>query len=463
MPPELIKTEDICLTANEAWQSAARQMRTEEMVTFVNTRDSEEGYPFLKSELCQLHLFKHRVNPNVHPQSPCIVTQAFGNFMFSKLVRTLREKDLIVRQKSVTWCVELMSVGENRARCVLAGIVPILADMLQEKDMYIRQQLALCFKLLAEAGQDMCDLMCFLNVVKGLILMAGNDNTVLRGNALQALEALCAVSQTVRKEVMKGGKTLRYILKRIKEEYDVKCTIWALEVLAKCISCGNYDETALVELLQVDAVKVALALIQTPFRELQEAACRFLCLLCMHKDGKRYAVEEKAVQLLVPMLNDIEPRVQAFACAALCCITIEIQGKKDFVLCDGIPIILRILNLTDEQLCLYDIALLINVAEYPMARSELFKQGLILLRSIVKESTSPLMKKRAKLGLQQLHFNHLPHIFPYDKQDKLYLKETQFIAHKASLPPDAVLRAPTPVSPSFSPRTSPPRAVRHTI
>lgn len=102
-----------------------------------------------------------------------------------------------------------------------------------------------------------------------------------------------------------------------------------------------------------------------------------------------------------------------------------------------------------------------------MARSELFKQGLILLRSIVKESTSPLMKKRAKLGLQQLHFKHLPHIFPYDKLDKLYLKEQQLLAHKVSLPADAELRSPTPVSPTFAPRTigsSPPRSpARHTI
>jgi hypothetical protein len=39
-----------------------------------------------------------------------------------------------------------------------------------------------------------------------------------------------------------------------------------------------------------------------------------------------------------------------------CSITIEIQGKKDFVLVQGIPIILKILDLNDDLLCLYDIA-----------------------------------------------------------------------------------------------------------
>jgi hypothetical protein len=111
--------------------------------------------------------------------------------------------------------------------------------------------------------------------------------------------------------------------------------------------------------------------------------------------------------------------------------------------------------------------LMINVAEFPMARSELFKQGLILLRSIVKESTSPLIKKRAKMGLQQLHFKHRPFIFPYDKLDKEYIRTTHFIAHKVSLPPDAELHAPAPVSPTFATRPlgpAPPRSkARQTI
>ena len=36
-------------------------------------------------------------------------------------VRTLRDKDLIVRQKSITWVVELLCVPDNRARCLMAG------------------------------------------------------------------------------------------------------------------------------------------------------------------------------------------------------------------------------------------------------------------------------------------------------------------------------------------------------
>ncbi|KAL3697991.1 hypothetical protein R1sor_012067 [Riccia sorocarpa] len=417
MPPDL-KASDYCLDTHEAWQYAARQIRSEEMVVFVNTKDSEANYPYLKSE-CR---FRYRVPPFVHPQAPTTVSQAFGNFMYSKLVRTLRSPLLIVRQKSVAWAVEFLSVGENRARCVQAGFVPILADMLREKDMHIRQNLALCFQYLAEAGQSVVESLCMLGVIKGLINMVASDNRVLRGNAFRALQDLSAVSHLVRHELVKEGNVLAFILKRINEEKWQSIQVTALEVLSKCISGTNYNEKALKELLAVDAVPTAIHLIQSPWRSLQESACRFLCLLCMHDTGKTQAVEKKAVEILVPLLSDVEPRVQAFACAALCCITVNIQGKKDFVIVEGIPIILKLLDITDEQLCLYDIALLLNVAEYPPARAELFTDGLVALREIIKTSTSPLLKKRAQQGLQQLHFKHLPHQFPYDKMDKLYLK-----------------------------------------
>jgi hypothetical protein len=43
----------------------------------------------------------------------------------------------------------------NPGSLYTTGIVPILADMLKERDMYIRQQLALCFKHLAEGIASM--------------------------------------------------------------------------------------------------------------------------------------------------------------------------------------------------------------------------------------------------------------------------------------------------------------------
>ncbi|KAL2608141.1 hypothetical protein R1flu_026714 [Riccia fluitans] len=417
MPPDL-KASDYCLATHEAWQYAARQIRSEEMVVFVNTKDSEADYPSLTSEL----RFRYKVPPFVHPQAPTTVSQAFGNFMYSKLVRTLRSPLLIVRQRSVAWAIELLSVGENRARCVQAGFVPILAEMLREKDMHIRQNLALCFQYLAEAGQAVVELLCMLGVVKGLINMVASDNRTLRGNAFRALQDLSAISYLVRYELVKEGNVLAFILKRIIEEKWQNIQVSAFEVLSQCISGANYNENALKELLAVDAVPTAIRLIQSPWRSLQESACRFLSLLCMHNNGKTQAVEKKAVDILVPLLSDIEPRVQAFACAALCCIIVDIQGKKDFVIVEGIPLILKLLDITDEQLCLYDLALLLNVAEYPPARAELFTDGLVALREIIKTSTSPLLKKRAQQGLQQLHFKHLPHQFPYDKMDKLYLK-----------------------------------------
>jgi hypothetical protein len=36
-------------------------------------------------------------------------------------VSLLKDKDIVVRQKSVTWAVELLSVPSSRVRCLAAG------------------------------------------------------------------------------------------------------------------------------------------------------------------------------------------------------------------------------------------------------------------------------------------------------------------------------------------------------
>lgn len=87
LPKNMLEDETIRQYKN--WRYADQQMCTEDMIKFVNVPDCEEGYPLFKSELPPGGLLQQ------HPDHPLPyfpipeprITRAFGNFMYSKLVR----------------------------------------------------------------------------------------------------------------------------------------------------------------------------------------------------------------------------------------------------------------------------------------------------------------------------------------------------------------------------------------
>ncbi|CAK9204598.1 unnamed protein product [Sphagnum troendelagicum] len=410
---------DATIQQYEDWKYACQQMRTEDMVKFVNVPDCEEGYPLFKSELPPgEQLVQHAIHPPPKPKPETRVTLAFGNFMYSKLVRLLKDKDIVARQKSVTWAVELLSVPSSRVRCLAAGFLPILAKMVVEKDMFIRQELALCFKY-ASASDTTWDDLCTLGCINFLVDMVADSNIILRGNALSALND-AALSDEVRKELVSNGKTLTFILKCINKEPDRTCMILEFDLLSKCVAGLNYDQMALTELLKVNAVPTALEISSFTFLDLKEAAVRFLCLLCFDVVGKEQAVKLNAVDIMIPYLYHTEPRIQAFGVAALMSITINIDAKhamfnskvptpsaKKILIAQGVPVLLPMLDLNDDLLCLYILQLLINTAEHPKARAAL-KGGVTILRDMIKVCASALLKRCSRQAIQQLQFTSRP-------------------------------------------------------
>lgn len=190
MPP----LEDDTVRQCKAWWYADQQIRTEDMTRFVNVPDCEEGYPLLKSELPPGNLMEqHADHPKVYwPTEEPRITLGYLNFMYSKLVRILKTTtDIVYRQKAVQWCVEMLCTPDSRVRCILAGILPLLAEMAQtEEDMYLKQELTMCFKY-ASASTEAWDALVDLKCIDKLVEYVASDNKLLRGNALNALNDCC--------------------------------------------------------------------------------------------------------------------------------------------------------------------------------------------------------------------------------------------------------------------------------
>ncbi|KAG0582016.1 hypothetical protein KC19_3G026800 [Ceratodon purpureus] len=272
--------------------------------------------------------------------------------------------------------------------------------------MYLRQELAMCFKY-ASASTEAWDALVDLKCIDKLVEYVAVDNKLLRGNALSALND-CCLSDRARDVLVNNGKTLQFILKRINEETDRVNTVAALDVLSKCVIGLNYCEKAMKELLNVNAVSTALRLMDSPFLDLKEAATRFLCLICFHIKGKDQAIKQGAIEKLLPYLHHIEPRIQIFGLAALMSITIAVEGKFRIVFAGGVPYIKPMLDLTDDVICLYVLQLMINTAHHPGARAKL-QDCIPILRKMITESTSAWLKRTCRQGIQQLQFTSRPY------------------------------------------------------
>uniref|UniRef100_A0A7I4CBF1 Uncharacterized protein n=1 Tax=Physcomitrium patens TaxID=3218 RepID=A0A7I4CBF1_PHYPA len=191
MPP----LEDDTVRQCKAWWYADQQIRTEDMTRFVNVPDCEEGYPLLKSELPPGNLMEqHADHPKVYwPTEEPRITLGYLNFMYSKLVihssntqlpatvRILKTTtDIVYRQKAVQWCVEMLCTPDSRVRCILAGILPLLAEMAQtEEDMYLKQELTMCFKY-ASASTEAWDALVDLKCIDKLVEYVDAVSTALR-------------------------------------------------------------------------------------------------------------------------------------------------------------------------------------------------------------------------------------------------------------------------------------------
>ena len=76
------------------------------------------------------------------------ITKGFENFAYPKLVRELTSSNLIVRQRCLIACRQLISIPEERVKCFKAGIIGALVDCLTHEDLQVQKSAAKDFAYL---------------------------------------------------------------------------------------------------------------------------------------------------------------------------------------------------------------------------------------------------------------------------------------------------------------------------
>ncbi|KAG0630106.1 hypothetical protein M758_1G154600 [Ceratodon purpureus] len=273
--------------------------------------------------------------------------------------------------------------------------------MIPETDLYIRQQLALCFKYFSAAITTWNDLV-ELGCIRGLIEMLRTDDVVLRCNALDALND-CALSCEVRDSIVEDGTTLPFVVQGLAKDTDPGNVCFAMDLCSKCMGSLNYCQKAIDQVLAAGGVPIVLKLAKTVYQPTMVSCGRFICLIGFEEKGRKQAVSLGAVAVFVPYIDHVEARIMAYGTAALLSLTLEIKGKKDFIIANGVPLMTAMIHLTDGELSFLAMNLIINVTEDPAARRKV-QHGIGICRKLILETFNGTLKKCARQTIQELQF-----------------------------------------------------------
>lgn len=93
--------------------------------------------------------------------------------------RELRDEDLVVRQKSLLACIELLDVSECYVQCLEAGVPAALAELLKDEDALVRERAAACLEVVANHDMGVAH-MISVNAFEGLVQCLEDDVEAVR-------------------------------------------------------------------------------------------------------------------------------------------------------------------------------------------------------------------------------------------------------------------------------------------
>lgn len=353
------------------------------------------------------HMVLFEAKDNVVPAPKTTITRGFEKVAFPKMERELRDEDLVVRQKSLLACCELLAVSECYVQCLNAGVVAALVALLDDQDSLVRERAAAALEIVASKDVGVAIMVedgAFYALVK--CLEDGVED--VRMAAYKALiEA--ARFEGARSAVVDMGTTLPGLVDLVQKE-PPDLTLLGLNLLKACTEV-RHNDAAMVQLLQqTDAVPV-LAELMTRRRPLhvQEGAAGLLGVLCTSGNDIRVrAVKADCVKRLTVLLTRGSMSLTIAATSALMAISIAIEGKKSIVAEGAVKAIVGLLDIDNDTLCMKLLQLVTNVAEDPEGRNQL-QAALPKLRKIQSTTPSTVLERSAAHSVRQVQFRTRPY------------------------------------------------------
>ncbi|NXX51665.1 RSP14 protein, partial [Tricholaema leucomelas] len=313
-----------------------------------------------------------RISANLPPNmDPTKAPLAFGRRALPKLSQELCSSELLTQQRALMALCELLHDPENVYQAMEIGLLDNLKTLLVHQDSTVRQKTTQILSIMATHNVGRQGLISN-GVIPALTELLDDPVDTCRKHTHQILEIMAKLPEGAA-DILHAA-LIPSLLLRLKTESD-EIQELILDTLSNCLRLEA------VEALATGAVTVLKEKLTHPSVAIRSKAAWALLAFGTHPEG-RSLVGGEAVPVLVSLLEDPDPEVQASAAGALMFATVTPQGRFSALGAGAIPPLLKLVAEESSRARLSTLKVLTILAELPEGRKTLLDHTATLERCL---------------------------------------------------------------------------------
>ncbi|XP_066466039.1 radial spoke head 14 homolog [Tiliqua scincoides] len=299
-----------------------------------------------------------KLPPDIDPTKAPI---AFGRRALPKLNEELEDPELLTRQRALMALCDLVHDPENAYQAISLGFLENLKKLLLDEDSTVRRKTTEVLYIMATHSVGRT---AFLEhgVIPALAQLLNDPVDICRWNMHYAFKLMSELP-TGATGIVESALVPSLVRKLTTEKEEIQEMI--LETLTGCLQVEAF------EALATGAVRILKEKLNHPSVEIRSRAAQALMAISVPLEGKNMIFEEDVFPDLIMLLEDEDAEVRANAAGALMFAAVTTQGKYAAINNDGIDCLLPLINDSSSKVRLYSIKALTMLAEAPEGRRTL--------------------------------------------------------------------------------------------
>ncbi|NXG72750.1 RSP14 protein, partial [Baryphthengus martii] len=302
-----------------------------------------------------------RISANLPPDiDPTKAPLAFGKRALPKLNENLCSPDLLTQQRALMALCDLVHDPENVYEAIEVGFLDSLKTLLLHHDSTVRQKTTEILYIMAMHNVGRQGLIRN-RVISTLNKLLDDPVDICRKNTHQIFEMMAKLPEGALDII--NVRLIPSLVFKLKTELD-EIQELILSTLSNCL------RVEASEALAAGAVTVLKEKLTHSSMAIRSKAAWVLLDIGTHPEGKNVICEE-VVPVLVSLLEDTDPEVQASATGALMFAAVKPQGRFSALGAGAIPPLLKLVAEETSKARLSAIKTLTMLAELPEGRKTL--------------------------------------------------------------------------------------------
>ncbi|NXN93544.1 RSP14 protein, partial [Rhinopomastus cyanomelas] len=302
-----------------------------------------------------------RISANLPPDiDPTKAPIAFGKRALPKLQEELGSPELLTQQRALMALCDLVHNPENIYQALEIGLLVELKNLLLHHDSTVRQKTTEILSIMAVHSTGRQGLIQN-GVISALTELLDDPIDICRKNTHQILAMVAKLPEGA-VDILYNRFVPLLVLKLKTEPDEIQELI--LDTLSNClhVEASEAVATGAIAILKENLTHASVAI-------RRKAAC-VLSEIGTHPEGKTAALEE-VIPVLVSLLGDTDPEVQASATGALMFAVVKPQGRFLALGAEAVPPLLKLVATETSKARLSAIKTLTMLAELPEGRKML--------------------------------------------------------------------------------------------